>query len=123
MSELKRFENLRSVQAYIKDWEKIHKPEKLTKQTVKAWVDEGRLVAHRLGSNAHLIDGGLEVEKRPRGAKRKHENGFLDEEKYCELCDRLFEDLPKHMKRHERIAARMLRFEERNAKRNGGANS
>lgn len=120
MPELKRFENLRSVQAYIMAWEKIHKPEKLTKQTVKAWVDTGRLVAHRLGSNAHLIDGGLEVEKRPRGAKKKHENGFLDEEKYCELCDRLFDDLPKHMKRHERIAARVLRFEERKAKKGNG---
>ena len=120
MTELKRFENLRSVQKYITAWEKIHKPENLTKQTVKTWVKEGRLVAHRLGSNAMMIDGGLEVEKRPRGAKKKHENGFLDEEKYCELCDRLFEDLPKHMKRHERIAARVLRFEERKTKKGNG---
>lgn len=121
MTELKRFENLRSVQAYIMAWEKIHKPEKLTKQTVKAWVDSGRLVAHRLGSNAHLIDGGLEVEKRPRGAKKKYGGGYLNYDKYCDLCDRFYDDLPKHMKRHERIAARVLRFEERKAKRNSGA--
>lgn len=121
MSELKRLENLRSVQAYIMAWEKIHKPEKLTKQTVKAWVDTGRLVAHRLGSNAHLIDGGLEVEKRPRGAKGKLRE--IDAMKYCELCARFYEDLPKHMKRHERIAARLLRFEAKKSKRNGGATS
>lgn len=116
MSQLKRFESLRSLNEYVRDWNEIHKPDEISRSAVNKWIAEGRLEKFRIG---HLngIVGGLELEKRPRGVKKKHPDGFLDEERYCELCDRLFNDLPKHKKRHERIAARALRFEERKAKK------
>lgn len=107
--DLKRFENLRSVQEYLFAWNKIHKPETLTKRGVSSWIKSGRIKSHQLG--ATMIEGGLEVEKRPRGAKKKFPEGFIDEEKYCELCDRLFDDLPKHMKKHARIAERVRKYE------------
>lgn len=114
MSELKRFENLRSVSEYVNAWNVVHKPEKIGRETVYEWVRRGLVQSKNDGSphGLRIVDG-LEIEK--------HTRAYQANANYCDKCARFFENLPKHMKRHALIAERIVRFESEEAKRNNGS--
>lgn len=102
------------MQDYIKAWNTIHKPEKISRETVYGWVNRGILETQSDGGPHSLrIVGGLGV--------MKHTRKSVIDEKYCEQCDRFFKNLQKHMKRHALIAERIVRFEAEEAKRNNGS--
>lgn len=116
MTELKRFESLRSVSAYVNAWNAVHKPEKIRRENVYQWVRRGILESKNDGSphGLRVVDG-LEIEKHTRSSPAN--------ENYCEKCERFFDNLSKHMKRHALIAERIIRFEDEEAKRNNGSTS
>lgn len=113
MTELKSFKNLRSVSEYVNAWNTVHKPEMIRRENVYQWVRRGLLQSTNDGSPHGLrIVGGLEIEKHARSSPANAN--------FCDKCERFFDNLPKHMKRHALIAERIIRFEAEEAKKGNG---
>ena len=107
------FKKLLSVSEYVNAWNTVHKPEMIRRENVYQWVRRGLLQSTNDGSPHGLrIVGGLEIEKHARSSPANAN--------FCDKCERFFDNLPKHMKRHALIAERIIRFEAEEAKKGNG---